>query len=51
MNRIIDKNHFLDNNNKKRDLSGPLAVPSILKCLPYFKGSVAVETDASDMPF
>lgn len=49
--RIINKNKFLDSNNKKKELSGPLAVPKILNCLPYFRGHVAVETDASEMAF
>lgn len=44
---IINKNKILDKSNKKKEFSGPLAVPSIIKCLPYFKGSVSVETDAS----
>lgn len=49
--RIINKNDILDKANKKKDFSGPLAVPKILKCLPFFKGTVSVETDASQMPF
>jgi hypothetical protein len=44
---IINKNKILDKSNKKKEFSGPLAGPSIVKCLPYFKGSVSVETDAS----
>ena len=44
---IISKNKFFDKANKKKEFSGPLAVPKILKCLPYFKGIVSVETDAS----
>jgi hypothetical protein len=49
--KIVNKNNILDKSNKKKEFSGPLAVPKILKCLPYFKGTVAVETDASEMPF
>lgn len=45
--KIINKNKFADSNNKKKELLGPLAVPSFLKCIPYFRGTVAVETDAS----
>lgn len=48
MEKIINKNKFLE---RKKELSGPLAVPKFLKCLPYFRGHVAVETDASEMPF
>jgi hypothetical protein len=49
--KIINKNKFLDSSNKKKDLSGPLAVPKFLNCQPFFRGHVAVETDASEMPF
>lgn len=42
---------MLDKANKKKEFSGPLAVPKFLKCLPYFKGTVSVETDASETPF
>lgn len=46
--KIVAKNKFYQ---KKKELSGPLAVPKSLKCLPYFKGTVTVETDASDQVF
>jgi hypothetical protein len=39
MEKIINKNKFLE---RKKELSGPLAVPKFLKCLPYFRGHVAV---------
>ena len=40
--KIINKNNILDKSNRKKEFSGPLAVPKILKCLPYFKGFVSV---------
>lgn len=49
--RIINKNKFLDGTNRKKELNGPLAVPRILNTLPYFRGHVAVETDASETAF
>ncbi len=40
--KIVNKNKFADFNNKKKELLGPLAVPAFLKCIPYFRGTVAV---------
>lgn len=37
MERIIRKNE-----KKKSEMSGPLAVPKFLKCIPYFIGAVSV---------
>lgn len=37
MERIIKKNE-----HKKNEMSGPLAVPKFLKCLPYFVGPVSI---------
>lgn len=49
--KIIKKNKFIDPNAKRKELTGPLAVPKILNCLPFFRGNVAVETDASETAF
>jgi hypothetical protein len=49
MDRIIKKNKY-DEIGKKKDLQGALAVPLSIKCLPYFKGKVTVESDACE-PF
>lgn len=49
--KIINKNKFIDPNAKRKELTGPLAVPKILNCLPFFRGNVAVETDASETAF
>lgn len=35
------KNRY-DDQGKKKDLLGALAVPEFLKCLPYFKGKMNV---------
>ena len=50
MERIIKKNKYDELSTKRKDLPGPLAVPEFIKCLPYFRGKMTVESDACE-PF
>jgi hypothetical protein len=46
----MKKNKYDEMSNKRKDLPGPLAVPESIRCLPYFRGRMSVESDACE-PF